>query len=261
MAKIIKKLFKWLGAIVGVIIILILFDIGILSNPGLFFPEEKRYESITVYSEKPIGQEIDSIMSEVLFRLNAVPIYDPDRKYNLCLCSTQKKFSFFSRLTARANRIMGFSLLGSAYVNEDFINELGLKTRGQPKYLTREGSVVHVATHELMHGYINNTYGYFAARTLPEWKIEGYCEYGVNQFVAPKDIGYSIPERVDIYLDDSQWNPIAEVHRPHYVWGLMMEYLINIRGLKFEQVMDDNIIDEDIYKEILDWRKSIRVSI
>jgi len=42
---------------------------------------------------------------------------------------------------------------------------------------------------------------------------------------------------------------------------LMMEYLINIRGLKFEQVMDDNIIDEDIYKEILDWRKSIRVSI
>jgi hypothetical protein len=261
MARIKKNLFKWLGAIVGMIIVLILLDIYVLAIPGPFFPEEKKYGSITVYSEKPIGQDTDSIMSEVFLRLNSVPIYDPDRKFNLCLCSTQKKFSFFAKLTKRANRIMGFYILGSAYINEDFINELGMKTGGQPKYLTREGSVVHVATHELMHGYINNTYGYFAARTLPEWKIEGYCEYGVNQFVAPKDIGYSIPERVDIYLDDFQWNPIAEVHRPHYVWGLMMEYLINVRGLKFAQVMDDSIIDEEIFKELLDWRKSIRVSI
>ena len=107
-------------------------------------------------------------MSEISLRLNAVPIFDPDRKYNLCLCSTQKKFSFFARLTVRANRIMGFSLLGSAYVNKDFINELGMRTGGQPKYLTLEGSVVHVATHELMHGYIDNAYGYFAARALPE---------------------------------------------------------------------------------------------
>jgi hypothetical protein len=257
----IKKLFKWLGAIFAVIIILILLDIGVLSNPGLFFPEEKHYESITVYSEKPIGQETDSIMSEVLLRINAVPFYDLDRKYNLCFCSTQKKFSFFSRLTTRASRIMGFSLLGSSYVNEDFINEMGLKTRGQPKYLTREGSVVHVATHELMHGYIADTYGYFASRALPEWKTEGYCEYGVNQFVAPRDSGYSISERIDIYLDDSRWNPTAEIHRPHYVWGLMIEFLINVRELNFEQVMANNVSYEKTYQEMMDWRKSLGITI
>ncbi|MCP4121264.1 MAG: hypothetical protein GY751_05885 [Bacteroidetes bacterium] len=243
--------------IIVVIISLILLDIGVLAIPGPFFKEKKQYRSITVYSENPIGQETDSIMAEVFMRLYEVPIYDPDKKYNLCFCSTQKKFTFFARLTVRANRIMGFSLLGSAYVNEDFINELYMKTRGQPKYLTREGSVVHVATHELMHGYIAAAYGSFAARALPEWKTEGYCEYGVNQFVAPRNIGYSIPERIDIYLDDSRWNPTAEVHRPHYVWGLMMEYLINERGLNFEQVMADTITNENIYTEMMDWRKSI----
>ena len=240
------------------IIALLLLDIGMLAKPGPFFPEKKQYESITVYCEKPIEQETDSIMSEVFMRLNEVPIYDPDRKYNLCLCSTQKKFTFFARLTVRANRIMGFCLLGSAYVNEDFVAELGMKTGGQPKYMTREGSVVHVATHELMHGYINNAYGYFAARTLPEWKTEGYCEYGVNQYVAPRNSGYSIPERIDIYLDDSRWNPTAEVHRSHYVWGLMMEYLINVRGLTFEQVMADSVINENIYLEMMDWQKTTR---
>lgn len=252
-----KKLFKWLGTLIGVITVLILLDIAILANPGPFFPERKQYESITVYSEKQTGQEIDSIMSEVLLRLNMVSIYDPDRKYNLCLCSTQKKFTFFARLTRRANRIMGFSTLGTAYINEDFISELGMKTGGQPKYLTREGSVVHVATHELMHGYINDAFGYFTARALPKWKVEGYCEYGVNHFVAPRDSAYSIPERIDIYLDNSLWNPISAVHRPHYVWGLMMEYLINVRGLDYKQVMADSILYESIYREMIEWRNSI----
>ena len=259
MTRIIKKLIRWLGAIVGAIIILILLDIGMLAIPGPFFPEKKHYGSITVYSEKPIGKETDSIMSGVFLRLNEVPIYDPDRKFNLSFCSTQKKFTFFARLTARDNRIMGFCLLGSAYVNEDYINELGMQTGGRPKYLTRGGSVVHVATHELMHGYIDDAFGYFAARSLPEWKAEGYCEYGVNQFVAPSDSGYSIPERIDIYLDDSRWNPVAEVHRPHYVWGLMMEYLINVRGLEFDEVMADGVIKENTYREMMDWRKSVKV--
>ena len=256
MNKVLKIFLKWTGIIVGIIIVLILLDISVLANPGLFFQEAKQYGSITVYSEEPIGEETDSIMSEVFYRLERVPIYDPDRSYNLCLCSTQEKFSFFSRLTIRSNRIMGFSLFGSAYVNEDLIKELGMRTGGQPKYLTREGSVVHVITHELMHGYITDAYGNYAARILPEWKIEGYCEYGANQFVAPQDSGYSIPERIDIYLDDSRWNPTAEIHRPHYVWGLMVEYLINVRGLTFEQVMDDSINKRNVYQDMMDWRKS-----
>ena len=245
-----------MGAIVIAIIVLILFAIGILAMPGPFFPEKKQYGSITVYSEKTIGKETDSIMAEVFLRLNEVPIYNPHQKYNLCFCSTQKKFSFFSRLTARDNRIMGFCLLGTAFVNEEVINELGIKTNGKPKYLTREGSVVHVATHELMHGYITDAHGSFSARTLPEWKIEGYCEYGANQYVAPLDNGYSIADRIDIYLDDPQWNPTAEIHRPHYLWGLMMEYLINVKGLNFEQVMDDSTTIENTYLEMMDWRQS-----
>ncbi len=251
----VKKLFKWLGIIFLVFIGFLLSVTLVLSTPGPFFEEKKQYGSITVYSEKPIGQVTDSIMSEILLRLEEVPIYDSVKKYNLCLCSTQKKFTFFARLTSRANRIMGFYIFGSAYVNEDFINELKIRTGGQPRYLTREGSVVHVATHELMHGYLIEAHGSIAARALPEWKIEGYCEYGVNQYVAPRDSGYTISERISIYLDDSLWNPTAEVHRPHYIWGLMIEYLINVKGLNFEQVMEESISFENIYTEMMDWHK------
>ncbi len=253
-----KKLSLWMGAMIGVIIILILMDIIVLAYPGPFFKGKKQYGTITVYSEQPITRKTDSLLSEVLLRLEKVPIYDTDEHYNLCLCASQEKFTSFARLTVRANRIMGFSLLGSGFVNIDFIKELGHRTGGKPKYLTREGSIVHVATHELMHGIITDYYGSLAARSLPEWKIEGYCEYGVNQYVAPRDSGYSIPERISIYLDDAMWNRTAEIHRPHYLWGLMMEYLINVRGLSFEQVMADGVSRQQVYREMMDWKKSIR---
>ena len=257
MKKTLRKSLRWLGTLIGGIIVIILIYIVILAIPGPFFPEKKQYRSITVYSEMSIGKEIDSIMTEVFKRLDAVPIYDPARKYNLCLCSTQQKFTFFARLTRRANRIMGFSLLGSAFVNIDFINELAVRTGGQPRYSAREGSIVHVVTHELMHGYITDIHGSFASRTLPEWKTEGYCEYGVNHFVAPRDIGYSIQERIDIYLNDSIWNATSEVHRPNYLWGLMMEYLINVRSFDFGKVMADSVTKEDTYQAMMDWRKSL----
>lgn len=257
MKKALRKSLRWFGIVIGGIVAIILIDIVILAMPGPFFPEKKQYRSMTVYSELPFDKEVDLIINEVFKRLDAVPIYDPARKYNLCLCSTQQKFTFFARLTRRANRIMGFSLLGSAFVNIDFINEMAVRTGGQPRYSAREGSIVHVVTHELMHGYITDVYGRSASRTLPEWKTEGYCEYGVNQLVASRDTGYSIQERIDIYLDDSQWNAIAEVQRPHYLWGLMMEYLINVRGCDFEKVMADSVTKEDIYQAMMDWRKSL----
>jgi hypothetical protein len=259
MIKILKKTIKWIGIAVAVVIVIVLLILGILTTPGPLYPEEKQYGAITVHTESPIGSEIDSIMAEIFTRLEAVPIYDPDRKVNLCL-STQDKFSFYARLTRGRNRTMGFCLLGNCYINVTFIKELAAKTGGQPKYNAREGSVIHVATHELMHQYLSDAYGDFASRFLPTWKTEGYCEYGVNHFVAPRDSGYSIPERIDIYLDDSQWNTTARTHRPHYIWGLMMEYLTNVKGLSFKQVMADSVTKDAVYQEMMAWRESMKPS-
>jgi hypothetical protein len=101
--------------------------------------------------------------------------------------------------------------------------------------------------------------GEIASRSLPTWKVEGYIEYGVNHFVAPRDSGYTIPERVDIYRDDSQWSPTARTHRTHYIWGLMMEYLINVKGMNFYQVMADSVSKDTVYHELMSWRDSLGV--
>jgi len=260
MTKFYKIIIKGISIIVVMLAIIIFLCLGVLTTPGAFMPEDKQYRAITVHTEMPIGPEIDSIMTEIFLRLDAFPGYDPARKMNLILCSSQNKFSFFSRFTVRDKRVMGYCLFGNAYVNMDFIKELKGRTGGRPKYHTREGSVVHVATHELMHQFLGDAYGEIASRSLPTWKIEGYCEYGVNQYVAPRDSGYTIQERIDIYLDRSAWNPTAIIHRPHYLWGLIMEYLINVKGLSLNEVMADNITIDVVYQELMTWRESRRVN-
>ena len=259
MIKMVKRAIKWIAIAVAVVIVIVLLILGTLTTPGPLYPEEKQYGAITVHTESPIGPQIDSMMAEIFMRLEAVAIYDPNREMNLCL-STQNKFSFFAGLTLRKNRTMGFCLLGNCYVNVDFIKELAAKTGGRPKYNAREGSVVHVATHELIHQYLADAYGDLASRSLPTWKTEGYCEYGVNHSVASHDNSYSLAERIDIFIDDSQWNPTAMTHRPHYVWGLMIEYLADVKGLSFEQIMGDSIIKHAVYQEMMAWRESLRPS-
>jgi len=258
MIKAVKKIFHWIGIGTEVIIMIVLLCLVVLTTPGLFMPEHKRFRAITVYSELPIGQEVDSIMGEVFERLDAVPIYNQNRKMNLILCSTRDKFAFFSRFTLRDDNVMGYCTFGNAYLNLELIRELGRRTHGRPKYHTREGSVVHVATHELMHQYLGDDFGEIASRLLPTWKIEGYVEYGVNQYVAPRDSGYTIPDRIDIYQDDSQWNGTAGTHRGHYIWGLMMEYLINIKGMSLKQVMADSVTIESVYRHMIAWRDSMK---
>lgn len=130
---------------------------------------------------------------------------------------------------------MGFGLLGSCYLNGDFLRELAIKTGGRPKYSAREGSVIHDAAYELMHGYLSDAYGYFASRSLPDWKVKGYCEYGVNQLT-------------------------AITHRPHYIWGLVMEFLINVKRMSLEQVMAESVTREDACQGITDWREGLKSS-
>lgn len=250
---VIKRIMKWLTVPAAVILLVVFTCLVVLNFPGLFMPESKMYRAITVYTEFPIEQQVDSIMAEVFMRLDAVPIFDYSRTMNLVLCSTQDKFGFFSRFTLRRKRTMGFCLFGNAFVNMDFINELAQLTGGKPKYNAREGSIVHVAVHELMHQYLGDTLGEIRSRSLPTWKIEGYIEYAANHFVASQDSGYSVPERIDVYLDDYQWNNTAAVMRDHYIWGLMMEYMINIKGMSLEEVMAESTTRAQIYQEMIAW--------
>jgi len=250
-----RQLGQWLGITVALVIVTVATCLGVVTNPGLFMTDHRQYRAITVHTQTPIGLDMDSIMAEVFERLDAVPIYDPKRAMNLVLCSTQDKFSLFARFTLRGKRVLGFCLFGNAYVNLDLVDELAGTTHGRPKYNAREGSVVHVATHELMHQYLSDAYGEIASRSLPTWKVEGYIEYAANQLVAPRDSGYTIPERLGIYLDDAQWTPATRSHRPHYLWGLMMEYLINVKGMTLEQVMADAVTNEDTYRETMAWRQ------
>jgi len=38
----------------------------------------------------------------------------------------------------------------------------------------------------------------------------------------------------------------------------MMEYLINVKGMSFEQVMADSVTKDAVYQEMMTWRESLK---
>ena len=74
---------------------IVLICVCILTTPDLFMPEHRQYRAITVYSEIPIGQEIDSMMAAVFERLDAVPVYDPKKNESYSLLDPGQVQLFF----------------------------------------------------------------------------------------------------------------------------------------------------------------------
>ena len=61
----IKRIFKWLGVIVAVIIVFILLDLLVLATPGPFFPEKKQYTQTNINLKNDYrGRPVDEIPLE-----------------------------------------------------------------------------------------------------------------------------------------------------------------------------------------------------
>lgn len=233
---------------------LICLWIYVLAYPSFLFAYSKSYENFHIHSDLEIGVEIDNTISEVKSWLDPIEIYNPNTSVDIYLCNTQNQFEKLSQLTLRSANVMGLNLpeLNNCIINLQVIKNFGELTKGLPVYHSREGSVSHVIAHELMHQYIADTYGFIKSRKLPTWKIEGYCEYGAN-YVRVNSDRVSLSERYEIYENDSEWNSISQVHRNHYLWGMIIEYLTIDKGLSFNQVVEDSITFEDSYNMFIKY--------
>src|SRR6202012_515061 len=97
------------------------------------------------------------------------------------------------------------------------------------------------------------------------WKLEGYPEYIAkhNELSAGN---YDLRSDIDRYIDlqkkatDFWISPepgCCEAPDYYYKGRLMMEYLIDIKHLSYDQIVKDTTPENTIYLQMLKWRDSI----
>jgi len=258
MTRVWRKMIKWSLRIIAVIGIIIAILIAILAFPQPFFSHYRELDHCQIYSDEEITPQLAEILTDVDRRMQALNLQDLDTDNRVFLCHSQNLYNFFARLSMVTPLTQGYNLsvVGNSFVSMTRISEMRAASGGFPPYFIHEGNPAHTIVHELTHQYIVDLIGYSANRKVPPMKLEGLAEYGSSIAPIRNDTTYTLPRRIDILRNDSYWNPGYDRARDHYRAGLVVEYLSEVKGYRFADILADSLTLDAGYREMIDWRAS-----
>jgi hypothetical protein len=142
------------------------------------------------------------------------------------------------------------------YISKPFIEEVHSDRKAANKivlYSAMEGDIQETICHEIIHSLVNKKLGGKKAADLPTWKQEGYAEYAANILPKSTDSTYSFKNRVALYMDSTFWEGNQFVFE-YYEFEILVEFLMDIKKITFEQLMADTFTYEMALKELSDYK-------
>jgi hypothetical protein len=271
------------GWSIGGILTLLGVYCGLLIFPGLLFSHEVEYKNLVAYADSSLRGDIEPILAEVETRLLTSSIYDPAEKHEIFFGHGNKVFGALQHSRSKlVSLAIGRPITSLSYnvswpphfshivtfLVPDFERNMLIHPQA------RDGNnMTYVLTHEVAHSLVNARLGLQRATRLPLWKYEGYPEYiaashtrratnysfrvaverlmredlswmknGQGAFVP---FGYDCMSKATIQIEQGYW-PTC-----YYVSRLMVEYLLDVKGLSFEELMSSSVSDVGTFVELV----------
>jgi hypothetical protein len=257
MKKIFKRTLKitFLATLTGVLTI-----VAIILFPQHLFAKKLSYKKFTVYSNDNIDNNIKPVLDSAFILVQRSELYDSTYNYNIILCNN----SFYNKIDDK--------FLGAGPSARARLKNVIIKVRIDPKknlffptfHKACEENLAELIAHEMIHCLQAHRYGIIKFNPFrhPEfWKSEGYPEYISRQNeLSNKD--YSLTRDIKRYVDlksnaTDTWISLKEggCEAPDYYYKgkLMMEYLLDIRHLSYDQVLRDTASENTIFQEMIRW--------
>lgn len=251
-----KRIFSFLGlttvVFIGGLVSLILF-------PQTLFAHSYTHEQVTIYSDGPIDEgAFNRALDQAKAYLNESELQDVSYRYDVFLAEG----TLYNQLD---NQIFGEWSVARAIANNVII-----KRAVDFETLTVDNGhnafdLVYVLTHEMVHCLQAHHFGMWTFNPFwhpPMWKLEGYPEYIARRplLTAPD---YTLQQGIADFLDrttegDNQARIIQIADREstpymYYKGRLMVEYLMDVRGFSYADILADKRSEEEVYAEMLEW--------
>ena len=258
MKKIFRKTLKitFLTVVAGLLTIAI-----IILFPQRLFAKKISYKKFTVYSNHKVDDNIKTVLDKALILVQKSELYDSTYGYNIILCNN----SFYNKID---DKVLGVGRTARATLRNVII-----KARIDPKdnlafptfHKACEKNLTELIAHEMIHCLQAHKYGILKFNPFkhPEfWKLEGYPEYISKKKLLSNE--YSLATDIDRFLNvrsnaTAIWVLSEEggCEEPDYYYKgkLMMEYLIDIKHLSYDQILKDSTSENAIYQEMIKWNE------
>ena len=233
--------------------------------PQLLFANKMKYKKFNVCSNNKISYDIKIVLDNAMNLVQKSELYDSSYKYNIILCHN----SFYNKIDDK--------LLGIGPAARARLHNVIIKVRIDPESNLAfptfrkecEVNLTYLLAHEMIHCLQAEKYGIIKFNPFrhPEfWKLEGYPEYiSRKPELSSKD--YSLTSEIERYVNLENkavdiWIVAKEggCEFPYYYYKgrLMIEYLMDIKHLSYDQILKDSVSEGTIFKEMINWKDSTR---
>jgi hypothetical protein len=258
-----RKVAKWFaGVAVGTLVLVGLY-LSVFFAPYPLFRHHAELSGFRVYSDRQIGAEFELVFEDARRRVEAMELFDGTGLPRIFVCRSQRLFVLLTRLAGKRHAGQGLliSVAGNVFLSESGISAVARRNRTRPEHSRLQGSWSAAVAHEVAHYLAFSRLGYRRARAIPTWKSEGWADHEANRAFTRSDADDDFRGRVRLLLDEDAWrHPTGAIDRRHLRWHALVEYLCEVDGLGFDQLMDPEVTEERAWTDLLSWYETTDIS-
>lgn len=252
----IKKTIASLGVFA---VVLLAGLITVTLSPQMLFASAFDHQAFTVYSAADFDEvHLVARLDQAYALIKHSELHDKDYHFEVLLAHNH----FFNDIE---------DLQGKGPIARATAGYITVKVPIEPKENYAWGNngkveLTYLLAHEMIHSLQANRYGllnFSSIKHPPMWKLEGYPEYIArrNQL---KDNDYRFKSEVQRYvkLMETSDDMFVEVAKGHFVpfyyykGRLMVEYLMDIKGMTYDEILKDDASEEAIFSALLEWTEA-----
>ncbi len=257
MSPALRRIAKWTARLFLLLLAVGLVYVAILVYPSPLFAHRQTFDTYRVFSDEPISGDVESWIDELDERIRGMEHAPPEASQRIYLCEP-RKYAFFASL-ARMNPeslAIGLSVANETFVNLERVQLFADRNQGVFRHTRFEGNMAEVVAHEIAHFNSVHALGYRTHLRQPLWKSEGWAEYQANLAMIRSDPEYDLRRRIDLLLDDRYWGVGGGVARSLWESQLLVEFLGEVKGLRLQDLSDDERTETSIREQMMGWYRS-----
>ncbi|MEM9546779.1 MAG: collagenase [Bacteroidota bacterium] len=232
-------------------------------NPNWVYAHQTEIEFITVFHDEELQEGTEQVLYSAIDLIKESALYHKDITIDLCLNDN----SFYPKINPLVRLATAYAMLDKTVLRDcspNFsANRIETKwavNNHEKRKFDLTWLLAHEFTHNLQYDY--DTY-YMINSTLGKinWRLEGHAEYISRAY---KNDGL-LAEKIDYYLHEKEKEysglPVVKLENgtlqvlSYLKYATMIQYMMEVEKFSFQQIIDDNREESDVYTAMLAWYK------
>lgn len=247
-----KSVKKWLLRLSATTLLILGLLIAIIVNPSWLYAHKTIHTNFSILHHSPLDTAVLVRLQEASLLLKKSELFDPAFSMQVCLNDGSRYPGIIGTLGGPAfargfyNKIVlfGFSDYGNNYT----------------LFNGRKWNFAQLLAHEAIHCLQFNKYGLWNSKPLadiPNWKWEGYPEYIARQNGEVDALKKNIRKLTDVVAASKEtwinFEDGTETPLLYFKDWLLVSYCMDIKKMRYGQLLSDNRTREVLWKEMMKW--------